>query len=125
MGTKETRAELLQEIDRLNAELLATRKQVLFASAWLGRNPQYARSNLDSILNGECRGTNTRLPKAMDKLAVVIARAVLAAGDCHFGKCQRIQFMVGTYPDNERAAGGYNEHALAVAIKGVLEGHRP
>ena len=121
MSTQETRAELLQEIDRLNAELSATRKQVLFASAWLGTHPQYTRSHLDSILNGECRGTNTRLPQHMDELSAMLARAVFASGDCRLGKCQRIQLMVGHYPDNERPAGGLVESALAQVIKEALE----
>lgn len=56
-------------------------------------------------------------------LAAKLARKIFECGDDlpqFGGKTQRIQFMGGTYPANERAMGGMNEMALASLIERVL-----
>jgi len=55
--------------------------------------------------------------------AMKIARAIFACGDNPTelgGTTQRIQFMGGTWPDNERALGGLCEAALVGVIERVL-----
>ena len=42
-----------------------------------------------------------------------IARAIFACGDDPKSPAQRIQFMGGDYPDNEKPQGGFCEKALA------------
>lgn len=57
------------------------------------------------------------------ELAAKISRAIFKCGDDaprFGGKTQRIQFMGGTYPNNEQAMGGLNESALASVIERVL-----
>jgi hypothetical protein len=56
-------------------------------------------------------------------LARKLARAIFACGDepqAHGGKTQRIQFMGGTWPDNERGMGGLSEPALVAMIERAL-----
>lgn len=42
-----------------------------------------------------------------------------------FGVCQRIQFMGGTYPDNEVSLSGLCEYSLAQTIRRALVKHLP
>lgn len=49
-------------------------------------------------------------------LADLIARDIFECGDDPSSKCQRIQFLGGKYPDNEKPQGGMCEMALAEAI---------
>lgn len=61
-------------------------------------------------------------------LASKIARAVFECGDEspeRGGKAQRLQFMGGTYPNNEIVMGGLSEYALASVIERALAANLP
>ena len=50
-------------------------------------------------------------------LAAKLARAVFACGDDSRGKCRRIQFKIGEYPNDEISGGGLCEVALADVLR--------
>lgn len=60
----------------------------------------------------------------MNPLATKLARAIFECGDDirpgGTDKCQRIQFMGGTYPDAERPLGGLCESSLESYLDHLL-----
>jgi hypothetical protein len=57
------------------------------------------------------------------ELAKKIARDILQCGDGTRGKCKRIQFKIGDWPDNEHSNGGLCEEAPASVILKSLRKH--
>lgn len=66
--------------------------------------------------------------KELAELAKFIARKIFECGDDIYSKkkqkTQRIQFMGGTYPDNEIALGGFGEQPLADFIEQILDEYK-
>ena len=71
-------------------------------------------------------------PPAKNPLALKLARAIFSAGDNVTksaegmfvrATCQRIQFMLGAWPNYEKPAGGLCEEALVRLIETTLENH--
>lgn len=58
----------------------------------------------------------------MNPLATKLARAIFEIGDEPIlgGKVQRLQFMGGTYPDDERPLGGLCESSLEAFLDYTL-----
>ena len=54
-----------------------------------------------------------------EDLAKLIARSIFKEGDWPTA-CHRIQFMGGSYPNQEVCQGGYNEPAFAKAVERAL-----
>ena len=57
------------------------------------------------------------------ELAEKVARDIMAIGDEPNSKAQRLQYMGGEYPDNEKKQGGLCENALADVIEESLHEH--
>lgn len=57
----------------------------------------------------------------MNNLAETIARKIFEVGDEPNSPTQRLQFMGGEYPDNEKTQGGLCEIALAEFIADIIE----
>lgn len=55
------------------------------------------------------------------QLAAIIARKIFEAGDFN-GKCERIQYKIGKFP--ERDGAGWSEGPLSDFIAKVLKEHR-
>jgi len=58
--------------------------------------------------------------KHRKKLALKIARDIFMVGNELNDPCQRLQFMCGTYPDDEHEAGGLNETGLVKLIDNAI-----
>jgi len=56
-----------------------------------------------------------------EKLSELIARDIFVIGDEKDSPTQRLRFMGGEYPDNEKNQGGLCEQALAKAIEKSLK----
>ena len=90
---------------------------------------QYVWQDRDSVCCGECGANafleywNTRnLIKEEEKYiqATALANHIMNMGDEPNMPAQRIQFMGGTWPDNERNQGGLCKESLVTVIEDFL-----